>query len=146
MKEYDFKSIESKWQKIWENEKYGQSEDFSDKPKFYSLIEFPYPSGSGLHVGHCMMYSATDAYARMMRMRNFNVMFPMGWDAFGLPTENYAIKNKIKPQVATKENINSFIRQQKSMGYSFDWSRQINTTDPDYYKWTQWIFLQLFKA
>lgn len=143
--EYDFKKIEEKWQKIWEDEKYGISDDASEKPKFYSLIEFPYPSGSGLHVGHCMMYSAADAHARMMRMRGYNVMFPMGWDAFGLPTENYAIKNKIKPQDATADNVVTFKRQQKALGYSFDWSREINTTDPEYYRWTQWIFLQFYK-
>ncbi|MCX6808709.1 MAG: leucine--tRNA ligase [Candidatus Berkelbacteria bacterium] len=145
MKDYNFKEIEKKWQKYWEDTNYGISADSSNKPKFYSLIEFPYPSGSGLHVGHCMMYSATDAHARMMRLKGYNVMFPMGWDAFGLPTENYAIKNKIKPQVATAKNVETFIRQQKSLGYSFDWNREINTTDPDYYKWTQWIFLQFYK-
>ena len=142
---YDFKEIEKKWQDNWDREKYGQSEDFSDKPKYYSLIEFPYPSGAGLHVGHCLMYASVDAHSRMMRMKGFNVMFPMGWDAFGLPTENYAIKHKIKPQVATAENIATFKRQQKSLGCSFDWSREINTTDPDYYRWTQWIFLQFYK-
>ncbi|HOX41322.1 MAG TPA: class I tRNA ligase family protein [bacterium] len=145
MKPYDFKAIEAKWQKKWEDEQYGKSEDFSDKPKHYHLIEFPYPSGAGLHVGHCMMYSATDAYVRMKRMQGFNVMYPMGWDAFGLPTENFAIKNKVKPQAVTKSSIETFKRQQKSLGYSFDWSREINTTDPEYYKWTQWIFLQFYK-
>ena len=145
MQEYNFLEIEKKWQKIWEEEKYGISTETSSKPKFYSLIEFPYPSGSGLHVGHCMMYSAADAHARMLRMRGYNVMFPMGWDAFGLPTENYAIKNKVKPQIVTKEAIANFKKQQKSIGYSFDWSREINTTDPDYYRWTQWIFLQFYK-
>ena len=152
MVDYDFKSIEGKWQRVWSEQNYGKSEDFpaspagrSDKPKFYSLIEFPYPSGAGLHVGHCMMYSATDAHARMMRMRGFNVMFPMGWDAFGLPTENFAIKNKVKPADVTAKSIATFKRQQKSLGYSFDWSREINTTDPEYYKWTQWIFLQFYK-
>lgn len=145
MKEYNFKSIEQKWQNRWEEEKYGVSEDFSSKPKFFLLVEFPYPSGFGLHVGHCMALSAADAHARMMRMRGYNVMLPMGWDAFGLPTENYAIKNKIKPQVATAENVANFKRQQKAMGFSFDWSREINTTDPEYYRWTQWIFLQFYK-
>jgi len=145
MNEYNPKEIESKWQKIWDEQNYGKSKDFSDKPKFYSLIEFPYPSGAGLHVGHCMMYSATDAHARMMRMCGYNVMFPMGWDAFGLPTENFAIKNKVKPADVTASSIATFKRQQKSLGYSFDWSREINTTDPEYYKWTQWIFLQFYK-
>ena len=145
MNEYNFNEIEAKWQKHWADTNYGKSDDFSSKPKFYSLIEFPYPSGSGLHVGHCMMYSAADAHARMMRMRGYNVMFPMGWDAFGLPTENYAIKNKVKPQVVTENAVKTFKAQQQSIGYSFDWSREINTTDPTYYKWTQWIFLQFYK-
>jgi len=144
-KEYDFGAIESKWQKIWEDEQYGKSEDSSDKKPYYSLIEFPYPSGAGLHVGHCMMYSATDAHARMLRMKGYNVMYPIGWDAFGLPTENYAIKNKIKPQDATAANVETFKRQMKAIGYSFDWNREINTTDPEYYRWTQWIFLQFYK-
>jgi len=144
-KDYNFSEIEAKWQKKWEADNYGISEDLSKKPKFYSLIEFPYPSGSGLHVGHCMMYSATDAHARMLRMKGYNVMYPMGWDAFGLPTENFAIKNKIKPQAATADNVATFKKQMKALGYSFDWSREINTTDPDYYQWTQWIFLQFYK-
>ena len=144
-KEYNFRKIEKKWQKLWENEKYGIADDFSEKPKFYSLIEFPYPSGEGLHVGHCMMYAATDAHARMKRMQGFNVMFPMGWDAFGLPTENYAIKNKVNPKEATIKNISNFKRQQIDFGCSFDYSREINTTDPKYYRWTQWIFLQFYK-
>ena len=145
MAEYNFGQIESKWQKIWEDMQSGKAEDFSEKMPFYSLIEFPYPSGAGLHVGHCMMYSATDAHARMMRMKGYNVMYPIGWDAFGLPTENYAIKNKMKPADATAANIETFKRQMKSLGYSFDWSREINTTDPEYYRWTQWIFLQFYK-
>lgn len=145
MKEYDFKEIEAKWQKIWEENNYGQAEDFSDKPKHYQLIEFPYPSGSGLHVGHCMAQGASDASCRMKRLQGFNVMYPIGYDAFGLPTENYAIRNKIKPQKATAENIANFRRQMKSLGFSFDWSREINTTDPDYFKWTQWIFEQFYK-
>jgi leucyl-tRNA synthetase len=145
MDEYDFKTIETKWQKYWADKKYGQSEDFSDKTKFYNLVEFPYPSGAGLHVGHCMSYGATDAHSRMKRMQCFNVMFPMGWDAFGLPTENFAIKNKIKPADATTQNVAVFKQQMKSLGYSFDWTREINTTDPNYYKWTQWIFLQFYK-
>lgn len=145
MKEYNFSEIESKWQKNWAETNYGIAEDFSDKPKSYNLVEFPYPSGSGLHVGHCMGYGASDAYCRMKRMQGFNVMFPIGWDAFGLPTENYAIKNKIKPQIITAQAIDTFRTQMKALGYSFDWSREVNTTDPDYYKWTQWIFLQFYK-
>jgi leucyl-tRNA synthetase len=144
MKEYNFSEIESKWQKNWADTNYGIAEDFSEKPKSYNLVEFPYPSGSGLHVGHCMGYGASDAYCRMKRMQGFNVMFPIGWDAFGLPTENYAIKNKIKPQIITTSAINTFRTQMKALGYSFDWSREVNTTDPDYYKWTQWIFNQFY--
>lgn len=145
MTEYDFKTIEAKWQKVWEDEDYGIAEDFSDKPKHYNLIEFPYPSGAGLHVGHCMGQGASDAYCRMKRMQGFNVMYPIGWDAFGLPTENFAIKNKLKPQVVAANAIENFRRQMKSMGFAFDWSREVNTTDPNYYKWTQWIFLQFYK-
>ena len=145
MEKYDFKAIESKWQKVWEEEGYGISDDSSKKPKYYHLFEFPYPSGAGLHVGHCMSYSASDAYCRMKRMQGFNVMLPIGWDAFGLPTENYAIKTGIMPQEATKQNVANFTRQCKKLGYSFDWSREINTTDPEYYRWTQWIFLQFYK-
>jgi len=145
MSEYNFKEIETKHQKRWGAENYGKSEDFSDKPKHYHLVEFPYPSGAGLHVGHCMGYGASDAYCRMKRMQGFNVMYPMGWDAFGLPTENFAIKNKIKPQKATADNVAVFKTQMKSLGLSFDWDREINTTDPDYYRWTQWIFLQFYK-
>lgn len=145
MTDYDFKTIEAKWQKVWEDEDYGIAADFSDKPKHYNLIEFPYPSGTGLHVGHCMGQGASDAYCRMKRMQGFNVMYPIGWDAFGLPTENFAIKNKQKPQVVAANAIENFRRQMKSMGFAFDWSREVNTTDPNYYKWTQWIFLQFYK-
>lgn len=145
MQKYDFQKIEKKWQAYWEEESYGKAEDFSNKPKHYHLVEFPYPSGDGLHVGHCMGYGASDAYCRMKRLQGKNVLFPIGWDAFGLPTENYAIKNKIKPQDATEKNINNFRRQMKSLGYSFDFSREVNTTDPEYYKWTQWIFIQMYK-
>ena len=145
MQEYDFKTIEQKWQKIWEDEKYGQAEDFSEKPKHYNLIEFPYPSGTGLHVGHCMAQGASDAYCRMKRMQGYNVMYPIGWDAFGLPTENFAIKNKMKPQKVAADAISTFTKQIKSLGYAFEWSREVNTTDPAYYKWTQWIFLQFYK-
>ncbi len=143
--EYNFKEIESKWQKKWEETNYGKSDDDSSLPKHYHLVEFPYPSGAGLHVGHCMGYGASDAYCRMKRLQGFNVMYPIGWDAFGLPTENFAIKNKIKPQKATADNVAVFKSQMKSLGLSFDWSREVNTTDPEYYRWTQWIFLQFYK-
>jgi len=142
---YKPQEIEPEWQKFWEENDFYRAEDFSKKPKFYVLIEFPYPSGEGLHVGHCRSYSAMDAIARKKRMQGFNVLFPIGWDAFGLPTENYAIRTGIHPSVATEKNVANFKRQLKSLGLSFDWPREINTTDPQYYKWTQWIFLQLFK-
>lgn len=143
--QYDFKTIESKWQGIWEKTNYGKAQENNDLPKHYHLVEFPYPSGAGLHVGHCMGYGASDTYCRMKRLQGYEVMYPIGWDAFGLPTENYAIKHKIKPQVATEQNIEVFKKQIKSLGYSFDWDREVNTTDPSYYKWTQWIFLQFYK-
>ncbi len=142
---YKPQEIEPKWQRFWEKNDFYKAEDFSDNPKKYILIEFPYPSGQGLHVGHCRSYSALDAIARKKRMEGFNVLFPIGWDAFGLPTENYAIKTGIHPQVATEKNVLNYKRQLKSLGLSFDWSREINTTDPKYYKWTQWIFLKLFE-
>jgi len=145
METYNHQSIEKKWQEYWEKNEFYKAEDSSKKPKQYILIEFPYPSGDGLHVGHCRSYSALDAVARKKRMEGFNVLYPIGWDAFGLPTENYAIKTGIHPKVATEKNIANFKRQLKSLGLSFDWSREINTTEPKYYKWTQWIFLQLFK-
>ena len=142
---YDYSAIEKKWQKYWdENESYKVEIDHS-KPKFYALVEFPYPSGQGLHVGHPRSYTALDIVSRKKRMDGYNVLYPMGWDAFGLPTENFAIQNKIHPAIVTENNIARFKSQLKSLGLSFDWSREINTTDPDYYKWTQWIFLQLFK-
>jgi leucyl-tRNA synthetase len=142
---YNFSEIEAKWQKIWdEKQTFKVSSDFS-KPKFYALVEFPYPSGQGLHVGHPRSYTALDIVSRKKRLDGFNVLYPMGWDAFGLPTENFAIKNKIHPKIVTKSNIANFKKQLKSLGFSFDWSREIDTTDPKYYKWTQWIFLQLFK-
>lgn len=142
---YDFKQVEEKWQKIWEeNQTFAAKQDFT-KPKYYALVEFPYPSGQGLHVGHPRSYTALDIVARKRRLQGYNVLYPMGWDAFGLPTENYAIKNKIHPEIVTKQNVARFKSQLKSLGLSFDWSREINTTDPNYYKWTQWIFLQLFK-
>ena len=145
MERYNPKKIEGKWQKKWEELDIFRALDKSKKPKYYLLVEFPYPSGEGLHVGHCRSYIALDVAARKKRMQGFNVLFPMGWDAFGLPTENYAIKTGIHPAIATKRNTANFKRQEKSLGLSFDWSREINTTDPQYYKWTQWIFLQLFK-
>ena len=142
---YEHKDIEKKWQKIWDdNHVFEASNDFT-KPKFYALVEFPYPSGQGLHVGHPRPYTAMDIVSRKRRMQGYNVLFPMGWDAFGLPTENYAIKNKIHPRIVTENNIAHFKEQIKSLGLSFDWAREVNTTDPDYYKWTQWIFLQMFK-
>ncbi len=143
---YNHKVVEPKWQKIWEDEKAFQASDDYSKEKYYALVEFPYPSGQGLHVGHPRPYTALDIVSRKRRMQGYNVLFPMGWDAFGLPTENYAIANKIHPAVVTKNNIIRFKGQLKSLGYSFDWDREVNTTDPKYYHWTQWIFLQMFKA
>ena len=145
MEKYNYKEIEKKWQKRWEEADCFHAENGSDKEPYYALIEFPYPSGQGLHVGHPRSYTALDILARKRRMQGYNVLYPIGWDAFGLPTENYAIKNKIHPKIVTKKNIENFTRQLKMLGFSFDWKREINTTDPDYYKWTQWIFLQLFK-
>ena len=142
---YDFAAIEPKWHKIWEDEKLFHAETGKPGKKFYPLIEFPYPSGAGLHVGHARPYTAMDSVARMHRMQGENVLFPMGFDAFGLPTENYAIKNHIHPRIVTERNVATFTAQLKALGYSFDWDRVVNTTDPSYYKWTQWIFLQLFK-
>lgn len=143
---YNHKVVEKKWQKIWDDEKAFAATDDYSKPKYYALVEFPYPSGQGLHVGHPRPYTALDIVARKRRMQGYNVLFPMGWDAFGLPTENYAIKNKIHPKEVTKNNVARFKEQLHSLGYSFDWDREVNTTDPEYYKWTQWIFLKLFKA
>ncbi|MEG2259894.1 MAG: class I tRNA ligase family protein, partial [Oscillospiraceae bacterium] len=143
--DYNFREIEKKWQKIWDDENTFVAEQDSSCPKFFALVEFPYPSGNGLHVGHPRPYTALDIVARKRRMQGYNVLFPMGWDAFGLPTENYAMKNHIHPEKVTRENVARFKQQLKSLGFSFDWSREINTTDPEYYKWTQWIFLQLFK-
>ncbi len=143
---YNHHTVEKKWQKIWDDEKAFKTENDYTKPKFYALVEFPYPSGQGLHVGHPRPYTALDIVARKHRMQGYNVLYPMGWDAFGLPTENYAIKNKVHPKEVTKKNVARFKEQLHSLGYSFDWDREINTTDPDYYKWTQWIFLKLFNA
>ncbi len=142
---YDHESIEKKWQERWEKEQSNRAEDFLDKPKAFVLVEFPYPSGDGLHVGHVRSYSALDAVARKLRLEGRNVLFPIGWDAFGLPTENYALKTGIHPRTATDTNISTFRRQMKALGLSFDWSREVDTTDPAYYRWTQWIFLQLLK-
>ena len=144
-KKYDFTAIEKKWQKYWEENNTFHAENNSDKPKYYALVEFPYPSGQGLHIGHPRPYTAMDIVARKRRLQGYNVLFPMGWDAFGLPTENYAIKNKIHPALVTQNNIKRFKSQLKSLGLSFDWDREVNTTDPEYFKWTQWIFIQLFK-
>ncbi len=142
---YDYKAIEKKWQDIWDAENtFAAKQDFS-LPKYYALVEFPYPSGQGLHVGHPRSYTALDIVARKKRLCGYNVLYPMGWDAFGLPTENYAMKNHIHPEVVTANNVARFKSQLKSLGLSFDWTREINTTDPSYYKWTQWIFLQLYK-
>ena len=143
---YNHKVVEKKWQKVWDDNKAFAATDDYSKPKYYALVEFPYPSGQGLHVGHPRPYTALDIVARKRRMQGYNVLYPMGWDAFGLPTENYAIKNKIHPKEVTKNNVARFKAQLHSLGYSFDWDREINTTDPEYYKWTQWIFLKLFKA
>lgn len=145
MESYNFKAIEKKWQDRWEEEGAFHAETNSKKPKYFTMIEFPYPSGAGLHVGHPRSYTALDIIARKRRMEGYNVLYPIGWDAFGLPTENFAIKNKVHPKIITAKNIENFTRQLKMLGFSFDWSREVNTTDPSYYKWTQWIFLQLFK-
>ena len=145
MESYNFKAIEKKWQDKWEETGAFHAETNSKKPKYYTMIEFPYPSGAGLHVGHPRSYTALDIIARKRRMEGYNVLYPIGWDAFGLPTENFAIKNKVHPKIVTAKNIANFTRQLKMLGFSFDWSREINTTDPSFYKWTQWIFLQLFK-
>ncbi len=146
MREYNHKKIEKKWQRRWDKSEIYKARDFSAKPKYYCLIEFPYPSGAGLHIGHLRSHIAIDIVARKRRMSGYNVLYPIGWDAFGLPTENYAIKTKTHPKIVTRRNIKNFIRQIKSYGPSFDWSREINTTDPAYYKWTQWIFLKLFNS
>lgn len=142
---YNPAAIEKKWQRIWDEKQVYKSEDHSSKPKYYCLLEFPYPSGQGLHVGHPRPYTALDIIARKRRMEGYNVLFPMGWDAFGLPTENYAIQNKIHPHIVTEQNIAKFKKQLQRIGFSFDYTREVDTTDPNYYKWTQWIFLQLLK-
>ncbi len=145
MKNYDYKSIEKKWQDIWDEKQTFAAKNDYTLPKFYGLVEFPYPSAQGLHVGHPRSYTAIDIVSRKKRLQGYNVLYPMGWDAFGLPTENFAIKNHIHPSIVTENNVANFKRQLKSLGFSFDWSREVNTTDPSYYKWTQWIFLQLYK-
>ena len=142
---YNFRTIESKWQKIWDEEKAYKVEIDRNREKFYVLVEFPYPSGAGLHVGHPRSYTALDVVARKKRMQGFNVLYPMGFDAFGLPAENYAIKTGVHPAVSTKANIENFTRQLKSIGFSFDWDRCITTCDPEYYKWTQWMFIKFFE-
>ena len=141
---YDFSRLEKKWQARWQQEDCFRTVNGGEKPKFYALVEFPYPSGQGLHVGHARPSTAMVVVARKRRMDGYNVLFPMGYDAFGLPTENYAIKNHIHPAKVTHDNILNFRTQLQMLGYSFDWSREVDTTDPAYYKWTQWIFLQLF--
>lgn len=145
MQNYDFLSIEKKWQDYWDEHKTFKATNDYSKPKYYALVEFPYPSGNGLHVGHPRPYTAMDIVARKRRLQGYNVLFPMGWDAFGLPTENFAIKNKIHPAIVTEKNVARFKGQLKSLGFSFDWDREVNTTDKDYFKWTQWIFIQMFK-
>ncbi|MBQ9502542.1 MAG: class I tRNA ligase family protein, partial [Lentisphaeria bacterium] len=143
--EYDFSSIEKKWQTYWESNRTFRAVDLSPKPKYYCLDMFPYPSGAGLHVGHPEGYTATDIICRYKRMKGFNVLHPMGWDAFGLPAEQYAVDTGTHPAITTKKNIDKFRSQIKALGFSYDWDREINTTDKDYYKWTQWIFIQLYK-
>ena len=142
---HNFKKIEPKWQKKWEEQQAFKAVDGSDKPKFYGLVEFPYPSGAGMHVGHIKAYSSIEVLSRKRRMQGYNVLFPIGFDAFGLPTENYAIKTNTHPREITDQNIAKFTNQLKSVGFSFDWSRVIDTTQEDFYKWTQWIFVKMFK-
>ena len=144
--EYNFSKIEAKWQKYWEENKTFKTPDDFSKPKYYILDMFPYPSGSGLHVGHPEGYTATDILARYKRMKGFNVLHPMGWDAFGLPAEQFAIQTGTHPAITTNENCDNFRRQIKAIGLSYDWDREINTTDPDYFRWTQWIFKQLYNT
>ena len=142
---YNPKEIEQKWQKIWDDEKaFAASDDYS-KPKYYALVEFPYPSGQGLHVGHPRPYTALDIVARKRRMEGYNVLYPMGWDAFGLPAENYAIKMGVHPEISTAANIKNIKRQINEIAALYDWDREVNTTDPNFYKWTQWIFVKMFK-
>ena len=142
---YNYKNVEKKWQQHWAENNTFKSKIEKEKEKFYMLVEFPYPSGVGLHVGHARVYTASDVQARYKKAKGYNVLFPMGWDAFGAPAEQYAIKNHIHPKQAVKENIQFFKGQMKSLGLSVDWSREFSTTDPEYYKWTQWQFLQFYK-
>ena len=142
---YDFSAVEQKWQKKWEDEGVFHAQDNSDKPKFYGLVEFPYPSGAGMHVGHIKAYSGLEVVSRKRRMQGYNVLFPIGFDAYGLPTENYAIKTGIHPRKVTDMNIEKFSSQLKKVGFSFDWNRVVDTTEESYYKWTQWIFLKMFE-
>ena len=142
---YNHLVVEPKWQKAWEEKGCFHAEENSDKKKFYALIEFPYPSGQGLHVGHPRPYTALDVVSRKRRLQGYNVLYPIGWDAFGLPTENYAIKNHIHPEIVTKNNVDHFREQLQSLGFSFDWTKVVDTTEEGYYKWTQWIFLKLFE-
>ena len=143
--EYNFKQIEAKWQKYWDENKSFEAKNNSDKPKFYALVEFPYPSGSGMHVGHIKAYSGLEVVSRKRRLEGYNVLFPIGFDAYGLPTENTAIKTGVHPRQVTDKNIEKFTQQLKRVGFSFDWSRVVDTTDEGYYKWTQWIFLKMFE-
>ena len=145
MRDYQFGAIEKKWQDKWEEKGAFRADDVSEKPKFYALVEFPYPSGAGMHVGHIKAYSGLEVVCRKRRMQGYNVLFPIGFDAYGLPTENYAIKTNTHPRIVTDNNIAKFTSQLKKVGFSFDWSRVIDTTEEDYYKWTQWIFLKLFE-
>src|SRR5204862_342246 len=144
--EYKFRNIESKWQQWWKDNNVYKVDNASNRPKYYVLDMFPYPSGAGLHVGHPLGYIASDIYARFKRLKGFNVLHPMGYDAFGLPAEQYAIEHGIHPAVSTEDNINNFRKQLDNIGFSFDWDREVRTSDPKYYKWTQWIFLQLFNS
>ncbi len=146
MKQYEPKEIEKRWQHFWDQHQTFVVKEDIDKPKYYALVEFPYPSGEGLHVGHPGSYTALDIVARKRRLEGYNVLYGMGWDAFGLPTENYAIRHQIHPKRVTENNIARFKKQLKDLGFSFDWTREINTTDPAYYRWTQWIFIKLFEA
>src|SRR5438552_903027 len=146
MPPYNPLDVERRWQDYWVSRKTFRTPDTSDKPKYYILDMFPYPSGSGLHVGHPEGYTATDILSRYKRMAGFNVLHPMGWDAFGLPAEQYAVKNKIHPRIATEQNVKNFRTQLDALGYSYDWTREIDTTDPSYFKWTQWIFLKIYNS
>ncbi len=146
MQRYNPKDIEPKWQQAWQDQQLYKAVDFDERPKYTMLTEFPYPSGAGLHLGHIREYTYGDIMARHKRMQGFNVLYPMGFDEFGLPTENFAIKHEVTPQKATADNVATFEKQMRSLGYGFDWRRKVNTSDPDYYKWTQWLFLQFHKA